>query len=270
MAIHPLSAVDPKAEVHPEATVGPFCVVGANVRLAAGVELRNHVTVYGRCSIGTGTVVFPGAVIGGDPQDLKYKGEDSEVVIGEHCRIHECATINKGTVGGGLLTRVGNRCLIMAYAHLAHDCLLEDHVIVGNNAQLAGHCRLGRKAIVSGMVGLHHFVSVGELAFVGAMSGVRYDVPPYVTVEGYPAEPRSLNLVGLRRDQWEDVDIQATKDAFRILYRERGVRPLSESIEIVKASEIAARPPVKRLCDWLTSHLNESVKGRALEALRTN
>lgn len=270
MAIHQLAVVDPSAEVHADATVGPFCVVGANVVLEAGVELRNHATVYGRCTVGEGTIIFPGAVVGGDPQDLKYKGEDSSVVIGKHCRIHECATINKGTAGGGMVTRLGDGCLIMAYAHLAHDCLLDDHVIVGNNSQLAGHCKVGRKAIVSGMVGLHHFVTVGELAFVGAMSGVRYDVPPYCTVEGYPAEPRSVNLVGLRRDSWEDADIQATKDAFRILYRARETRPLSESIDILRSSDVADRQPVKRLCEWVTNHLNDSVKGRALEATRTN
>jgi len=201
-------------------------------------------------------VAFPGAVIGGDPQDLKFRGEDSRVEIGRDCRIHECATINKGTAGGGMVTRLGDGCLIMAYAHIAHDCLLEDRVIVGNNAQLAGHVRLGRKAIVSGMAGVHHFVSVGEL------------VPPFMTVEGYPAEPRSVNLVGLRRDEWGDADIQATKEAFRTLYR--GQQPLSEAVELLKASDLAERRPVQRLCEWLTDHVNQNVKGRVLEASRVN
>jgi UDP-N-acetylglucosamine acyltransferase len=251
MAIHPMAVVDPTAEVHEDATVGPFCVVGAHVRIDAGAELRNHVTVYGTASIGSGTVVFPGAVIGGDPQDLKFKGEDSRVEIGKNCRIHECATINKGTAGGGMVTSLGDECLIMAYAHIAHDCRLADYVIIGNNSQLAGHVTIERKAIVSGMAGVHHFATIGELAFVAGMSGVRVDVPPFMMVEGYPAEPRQVNVVGLRRDGWSDEEIRATKDAFRSLYRDRGATTLAEAAEKLKAGPTGEIAPVKRLCDWV-------------------
>jgi len=268
MSIHPMAVVDPAAEVHEDATVGPFCVIGANVRLDAGVELRNHVTVYGRTTIGANTICFPGAVIGGDPQDLKFRGEDSEVEIGRDCRIHECATINKGTAGGGMKTAIGDDSLIMAYAHVAHDCRLAGGNVIGNNAQLAGHVVIGRKAIVSGMVGVHHFVTVGELAFVGAMSGVRFDVPPFVTVEGYPAEPRNLNLVGLRRDDWDDRDIKATREAFRVLYKQRNGTPVCQLLEKVRGSEHSGCDKVRQLCDWLEKHLELSVKGRVQEAAR--
>ena len=126
MAIHPMAVVETGAEIDPSATVGPFCMVGSGARIGADVELRSHVSVMGSTTIGAGTVVFPGAVIGGDPQDLKYRGEDSEVVIGSNCRIHECATVNKGTATGGMLTSLGDNVLVMAYAHVAHDCHVGD------------------------------------------------------------------------------------------------------------------------------------------------
>lgn len=270
MAIHPLAAVDPAAEVHEEAVVGPFCYVGANVRLAEGVELRNHATVYGRTTIGAGTVLFPGAVVGGDPQDRKFRGEDSEVVVGRNCRIHECATINKGTAGGGMRTVVGDDCLIMAYSHIAHDCHLGDQVVLGNNAQLAGHVRIGRKAVISGMAGVHHFVTIGDLSFVGAMSGVRCDVPPYIMVEGRPAEPRQVNIVGLRRDDWSDEDIRAVKDAFRSLFHDRNGRPLRDALIDVRGGPLSGHLPVLHLCSWLDDQLEHSVKGRLQEAFRVN
>ncbi len=128
MAIHPLAVVDPEAEIHPEATVGPFCCIRGKVTIAAGAELRNHVTVYGRSTIGAGAILFPGAVVGSDPQDLKFRGEDSETVIGAHCRIHEMVTVSKGTASGGMRTVIGDHSLIMAYAHIAHDCELGEHV----------------------------------------------------------------------------------------------------------------------------------------------
>lgn len=268
MAVHPMAVIDPSADIDPDATVGPFCVVGPNVRLAAGVELRNHVSVYGRTSIGRGTIVFPGAVIGTDPQDLKYRGEDSAVEIGADCRIHECVTISKGTAGGGMLTRIGNRCLVMAYAHIAHDCLLDDQIVIGNNSQLAGHVRVGRRAWISGMVGIHHFVTIGELAMVGGMSGVRFDVPPFLTVEGYPAEPRQVNVVGLRRADWHEDEIRATKAAFRTLYKDRNGTPLAKAVDVVERSPQAASPAVNRLCSWIRENLNQSVKGRLQEAFR--
>ena len=270
MAIHPLAVVDSQAEIHPDATVGPFCHITGKVRIAAGAELRNSVTVYGRTTIGAGTILFPSCVVGSDPQDLKFRGEDSEVIVGERCRIHEFVTISKGTAGGGMKTSIGNDCLIMAYAHIAHDCLLDDRVVIGNNSQLAGHIKVGRKATVSGMVGVHHFVTIGELAFVGAMSGVRFDVPPYMTVDGVPAEPRSINLVGLRRDGMDKSDIDALKDAFRVLYHDRnGLTTLSEAV--AKLQETVPQDPARpttRLCSWLTEHLEVSVKGRVQEATR--
>lgn len=269
MPIHPLAVIDPQAEIHPDAVIGPFCVVKGQVRIGAGAELRNHATVYGRASIGAGAVLFPGCVVGSDPQDLKFKGEDSEVVVGERVRIHECATISKGTQGGGMRTVIGDDCLIMAYAHLGHDCILAERVVVANNAQLSGHVRVGRKAVVSGMVGVHHFVTIGELAFIGAMSGVRVDVAPFLMVNGNPAEPFNVNVVGMERDGHSKEVVRAMRELYRELYHDRD-EPLSEVLARVK-DEYAADPatPMARLVAWTQTHLETSIKGRVQEAHRT-
>jgi len=268
MPIHALAVVDPQANIHPDAIIGPFCMVQGAVTLAAGVELKNHATVYGRTTIGEGTIVFPHAVVGSDPQDLKFRGEDSEVIIGKRARIHEYVTVSKGTAGGGMKTVIGDECLIMTGAHIAHDCILHNNVVIGNNSQLAGHIEVGRKAIVSGMVGLHHFVTIGELGFVGAMSGVRTDVPPYVIVEGQPTEPRAVNVIGLRRDGFDDDTIRAIKDTFRILFHDRAT-PKAEALARLRAeTTLATGSPVHRLCDWVERQLEVSVKGRVQEAFR--
>ncbi len=270
MAIHPLAVVDSAAEVHPEAIVGPFCVIRGRVRIDQGVELRNSVSVYGPANIGAGTICFPGAVIGSDPQDLKFKGEDSRTEIGKECRIHEYVTVSKGTESGGMLTAIGDGTLIMAYAHIAHDCVVGTQCVIGNNAQLAGHIKVEDRAIISGMVGIHHFATIGERAFVGGMSSVRFDIPPFLIADGHPAEPRNVNIVGLRRDGVADEDIRRLRDAFKRLYHSRGTRPLSA---VVAELGTELRPeeetrPLGRLLAWLDNHLKTAVDGRLLEASR--
>ncbi len=272
MPIHPLSVVDPQADVHPEATVGPFCVVKGKVTIAAGAELRNHATVYGRTTIGAGSILFPGCVVGSDPQDLKYKGEDSEVVIGERVRIHECVTISKGTTNGGMKTAIGDDTLVMAYAHVGHDCIIDRQVVIANNVQMAGHVHVGRKAILSGLVGIHHFATIGEVTIVGAMSGIRNDLPPFMMCEGTPAEPRSINLIGLRRDGATEEQIRQIKDAFRVLFHDRANNPtpITESLAQVAATVPAGdtTSPLARLVAWQTRYLATNVRGRMLEAHR--
>jgi UDP-N-acetylglucosamine acyltransferase len=270
MAIHPLSVVDPQAEVHADATVGPFCVVKGPVRIGPHVELRNHATVYGRTTLGAGSILFPGCVVGSDPQDLKYRGEDSETIIGERVRVHECATISKGTATGGMLTSVGDDTLVMAYAHIGHDCLVERNVVIANNAQLAGHVKVGRKAIISGMTGVHHFVTIGELAFVGGMSGVRVDVPPFLMVNGNPAEPINVNVIGMERDGFPKDAIRALREVYRELYHDRE-EPLVEVLARLK-TDAPTDPahPVARLLAWQAEHLESNVKGRIQEAHRAS
>lgn len=268
MAIHPTAIVDAAAEVDPSAEIGPFSLIGARVVIGAKAVIKNHVTVFGRSTIGEGTVVWPGAVIGGDPQFLAFKGEDSEVVIGKGCHIHEYVTVNKGTARGGMVTKVGDRCMIMAYAHVAHDVHIENDVVIGNNTQLAGHVRVGRKAIISGMTGVHHFVTVGELAFIGAMSGLRMDVPPFMMYDGVPAEPRNVNVVGLRRDGWDESDVQAVKAAYKALFHDRSGQTLGELLDAVPAMSFGTCPKVVHLVEWLREHLENNRKGRVQEGYR--
>jgi UDP-N-acetylglucosamine acyltransferase len=269
MPIHPLAVVDPQAAIHADAIIGPFCCVQGRATIQAGAELRNHVTVYGRTTIGAGTIVFPGAVVGSDPQDLKFKGEDSETIIGANCRIHEVVTISKGTAGGGMKTVIGDGCLIMAYAHVAHDCELAEHIVVGNNTQLAGHIKVGRKAIIGGMVGLHHFATIGELALIGSMSGVRFDIPPFVIADGNPAEPRSVNHIGMRRDGFAEEVIDEVRAVFRRLYNDRTGRPMREVLDEVMATAPADEAhPVRRLCAFVAQQLSANIKGRVQESHR--
>ena len=272
MAIHPLAVVDSTAEVHPEATIGPFCVVQGNVRIEQGAVLRNHVTVYGRTTIGAGSLLFPGCVVGSDPQDLKFRGEDSETIIGREVRIHECVTISKGTASGGMKTVIKDNTLIMAYAHVGHDCIIESNVVIANNAQVAGHVHVGRKAVIGGFVGIHHFATIGELTIVGGMAGVRFDLPPFMMADGNPAEPRNINLIGCRRDGMSDASIRLLRDAFKILYfdREKNGTPLREALAIARAliTDDEAAKPVIRLVDWQQEHLEMSIKGRVQEAHR--
>ena len=268
MPIHPLAVVDAAADIHPDAIVGPFCVVSGNVRLAAGVELRNHATVYGRTTIGAGSILFPGCVVGSDPQDLKFRGEDSECIIGERVRIHECVTISKGTAGGGMKTVIGDDTLIMAYAHVGHDCLIDRQVVIANNSQLAGHVRIGRKVVISGLSGVHHFVTIGELTFVGAMSAVRVDLPPYMMCDGNPAKPLNANVVGLQRDGIEKDDVGAVREAFRELYHDR-TETLAEVLARLRERHgTALTTPVAKLIAWQQEHLDSNIKGRVLEAHR--
>ncbi len=274
MAIHPLAVVDPAADVHPDAIIGPFCVVQGKARIAAGAELRNHVSVYGRTTIGEGSILFPGCVVGSDPQDLKFRGEDSETIIGREVRIHECATISKGTASGGMKTSIADQTLVMAYAHVGHDCHIGPNVVIANNAQIAGHVIIGRKAIIGGMVGIHHFASIGELTIVSGMAGVRFDLPPYMMAEGNPAEPRNINVVGCRRDGMSDETIRHLRDAFKILYfdRDKNGTPMQEAL--IKARALHAdqggdpTTPVARLIAWQQEHLEMSIKGRIQEAHR--
>ena len=172
--IHQTAIIEDGASVHPDADVGPFCVVGKDVMLAADVTLKSHVAVAGNTKIGRGTTIFPCASIGHAPQDLKYNGENSELVIGENCTIREHVTINPGTEGGGMQTRIGDNCLLMIGAHVAHDCILGDHVILVNNATLGGHVMLGDFVIIGGLSAVHQFVRIGEHAMIGGASGNGY------------------------------------------------------------------------------------------------
>lgn len=197
--IHPSAIIEPGAEIGPGVSIGPFCVIGSQVRLAAGVELKSHVVIAGDTSVGEGTVIFPFASIGQDPQDLKFKGEHTRLEIGARNRIREYVTMNPGTEGGGGVTRIGDDGLFMANCHVAHDCQIGNRVVLVNSVAVAGHCVLGDDVIVGGLSGIHQFVRIGRGAMIGALSMVTADVIPYGLVQGPRAHLDGLNLVGLKR-----------------------------------------------------------------------
>lgn len=222
VTIHPSAIVDSAAKLGEGVDIGPFCVVGPDVTLGDGVRLVSHVAVDGRTSIGADTVIYPFASIGHRPQDLKFHGEPSELVIGARNQIREHVTMNPGTEGGGMLTRVGDDGLFMMGSHVAHDCVVGDHVIMANNATLGGHVTLGDYVIIGGLSAVRQFVRIGSHAMIGGMSGVENDVIPFGLVMGDRARLAGLNLVGLERRGFKKDDIHALRAAYRMLFGPEG------------------------------------------------
>jgi UDP-N-acetylglucosamine acyltransferase len=221
-SVHPTAIVDPKAQLGAGVSLGPYCVVGADAQLGDGVQLVSHVVVEGRTRIGPNTVIYPFASIGHRPQDLKYHGEPSTLEIGANNQIREYVTMNPGTEGGGMITRVGDNCLFMMSAHVAHDCLVGNNVVMANNATLAGHVVVGDFAIIGGLSAVQQFVRIGAHAMIGGMSGVENDVIPYGMVKGERAHLAGLNVVGLERRGFGREDIHALRSAYRMLFASEG------------------------------------------------
>lgn len=220
--IHPSAIVDPAAGLADDVEIGPFCTVGPHVSLAAGVRLVSHVVVDGHTSVGAGTQVFPFSTLGLAPQSVSYKGEESRLEIGRDTIIREHVTINPGTAGGRMLTRVGDGCFLMVGAHVAHDCLLGDRVVMANNATLAGHVEIGDDAILGGLCAVHQFVRIGRQAFIGGMAGVERDVIPFGMVVGERGHLEGLNIVGLKRRGFSRDEIHRLRAAYRELFEEGG------------------------------------------------
>jgi UDP-N-acetylglucosamine acyltransferase len=216
--VHPTALVDPAASLADDVAVGPFCIVGPRVTLGPGTQLMSHVHVMGRTTLGQHNIVWPHCVLGGDPQDLKFAGEDTELLVGDHNEIRESVTMHKGTANDLGVTRVGSHNLIMAYAHVAHDCILGDRLVIANGVQLAGHVCLKDHAVIGGVTAIHHMVTIGAHAFVGGMTRVSKDVPPFMVVEGNPGKVRNVNAIGLKRRGFTDQSVANLKDAFRRLY----------------------------------------------------
>lgn len=220
--VHPTAVVAPTAELAEGVVIGPFCCVGPQVKLARDVKLVSHVVVDGATVVGPGTVIYPFASIGLAPQDLKYKGEPSRLEIGAGNVIREHVTMNPGTAGGGMITRVGDNGLFMVGAHVAHDCLIGNNVIMANNATLGGHVVVEDFAIIGGLSAVHQFVRIGRHAMIGGMSGVETDVIPYGSVFGERASLQGLNVVGLKRRGFSRDEIQALRCAYRTLFSGEG------------------------------------------------
>ncbi len=220
--IHPAAIVEDGAKLGENVEIGPFSVVGPDVVLGDGAKLHSHVVVTGHTEVGPNTHIFPFASIGHQPQDLKFQGEVSRLEIGANNIIREHVTMNPGTEGGGLLTRVGNNCLFMVGAHVAHDCDVGNHAILANNATLAGHVTVEDFAILGGLSAVHQFVRIGRHAMVGGMSGVEQDVIPYGSALGNRARLAGLNIVGLKRRGFSRGEVANLRKAYRLLFAEEG------------------------------------------------
>jgi UDP-N-acetylglucosamine acyltransferase len=249
MTIHPEARIHPSAVVEDGAVigagceVGPFCVIGPRVTLAERVVVKSHAVVTGWTEVAEETVIFPFATVGEVPQDLKYRGEETRLVVGKRCRIREGATLNLGTEGGGGITRVGDDVLIMTGAHVGHDAQIGNRVILVNNVAIAGHCVLGDDVIVGGLSGVHQWVRIGQGAIIGAVTMVTNDVIPYGLVQAPRGELDGLNLVGLKRRGVERGEITSLRAAYQMLAQGEGTfldraRKLADETDSVHVKEV--------------------------------
>lgn len=246
--IHPMAVVDPAARLGENVSIGPFCSVGPQVELGDGVRLVSHVAIAGRTSVGAGTVVYPFAALGHAPQDLKYRGEDTALVIGANNVIRESVTIHVGTAHGRGITTVGDNGLFMANTHIAHDCIVGNHVIMANCATLGGHVVLGDYVFLSGLVGVHQFVRIGEHAFVGGVARVERDVIPFGMVLDEMGALTGLNLVGLKRRGFQRSDIHLLRAAYRRLFHGGG--EMADRLKELER-EHGGVPVIRQLLDYI-------------------
>jgi len=218
---HPTAIIHPGAQLADDVTVGPYTVIGEQVVVGAGTRIDGHVIVEGRTTIGINCQIFPFCSIGQPPQDLKYEGEPTRLVVGDHNVFREYVTLNLGTSSGGGATTLGDHNFLMAYVHVAHDCHIAHHTVLANAATLAGHVSIGDWAIVGGLVAVHQFVRIGMHAMIGGSSGLGQDVPPYLIAAGRPATLYGLNAIGLKRRGFDNEQVQALKQAYQMLFRSK-------------------------------------------------
>lgn len=267
--IHPSSVIHPSAVIGRDVEIGPGAVVGPDVVIGDRCKLLPHCHIVTRTTLGEDCQICSSAVVGGDPQDLKFKGEETDLVVGARTRIGEFATVNRGTGIGGGRTEVGHDCMIMAYVHVAHDCVIGNNVVITNSCQLAGHIKIEDQAWISGGCMIHHFVTIGAMSFVAPCSGVGVDLPPYVIAEGFRTEfrVRKLNYEGLKRRNVPDESIASLKKAFKIMYRQNKTQ--GEAIAELQESELAKDSYVHNfLRHIVASHNGE--QGRARERFRAD
>lgn len=261
--IHDSAHIDSSASIADDVRIGPWCWVGPDVHIGAGTILDPGVTIVRNTVLGCRNHLYTGSVIGGDPQDRKYADEATTLEIGDDNAIREHVTIHRGTGNGGSVTRVGSGNLFMVGSHIAHDCEIGDRVVLANQVMLAWHVRVEDGASIGGGVGVHHFATIGSLSFIGGLARISRDVPPFMIAEGHPAEIRAVNVIGMLRNGYEQADVDAVKDAHRVLFRsgssQDGVCELRDRYGEVEA--------VVRLCDAVEAS-SRGVHGRALESAR--
>lgn len=262
--IHPTAVIAEGAELGRDVVVGPYSVVGASVKIGDRTRIGPHVVIDGVTTIGRDNVIVGQANLGGPPQDLSYAGEPTWLEIGDSNTVREFVTINRGTVKGGGLTRIGSGCLLMACCHVAHDCEVADKVILANGVLLAGHVRVCDGANVGGAAAANQFVTIGRYAYVGGMTRVSQDVPPFMLIEGHQARVRQVNVVGLERAEFAADEVEMLQEAFRLIYRSGA--PQRRSIDQLR-SDPRSTPVVLELCDALDEQMR-GLKGRYRESLR--
>jgi len=264
MAISKMAVISAKARLAADVQVGPFCYIGPDVEIGAGTVLHQGVTIVGRTRVGSRNTIYPNVCIGTPPQDINYRDEPTETVVGDDNVIRECVTIHRGTTKENLVTRVGSHCYLMACSHVAHDCLLGDHVIFGNNVLVGGHAHLESGVNVNGGAAIHPFTTVGRLAYIGGLTRIVQDVPPFMIVEGHPSRVRGVNAIGMRRAGIAEEVAEAMGRAYRRIYR-RG-RPRAEVLEEMDRED-GWPEEVRILCAAL--HASAAGKhGRYRESLR--
>jgi UDP-N-acetylglucosamine acyltransferase len=261
--ISPHAVIDPSAELAEDVEVGPFCVIGPGVKIGSGCRLLNNVTVLGRTTIGKDNVFFPNAVIGAAPQDKKFKGETTELTIGNANVFREAVSIHVGTEKGGGITRVGDNGLYMVNAHIGHDAQIGNNVVISNNAMIAGHVVCENNVAIMGGVGVHHFVTLGESAYIGGYSRIHYDVPPFCKIDGAD-QVRGLNKVGLKRAGYSEEDIEALDHAYRRLFSRR--KPMAVAMAEFDMQN-GINPYVRQMIEFLQRRATGK-NGRYLETLR--
>ena len=248
--IHPTAVVDSHAELASDVEIGPYVVIGAQVKIADGTKIQSHAVIDGLTTIGRGNVIFPFATVGTIPQDLKYQGEPSELIIGDNNTIREFASLNPGTVGGGMITRVGSQNLLMMYCHIAHDCIVGNRNVIANGATLGGHVVIEDNVIVGGLVGIHQFVRIGTGAILGAGSMVSKDVPPFCNATGDRAKLHGLNVEGLKRRGFDKAKIDAIHKAYRIVFRSKLKIP--EALAKIR-NELPALPELEQFNSFIAA-----------------
>lgn len=254
--IHPTAVVHPHAQIHQTVQIGPYAVIGEHVTVGEGTVIDAHVVIDGRTRIGKFNRIYPGAAIGLEPQDLKYQGAASWVEIGDRNTIREYVTINRATAEGEK-TIIGDGNLLMAYVHVAHNCVLENNIIIANNVAIAGHVEIESRAVIGGMLGIHQFVHIGKMAMLGGMSRIDRDVPPFMLVEGNPSKVRSLNLVGLKRSGLTSDEMGLLKKAFRIIYRSD--KKMSDAV--LELANLGDHEHIKHLHNFLEKALDPQRRG---------
>jgi UDP-N-acetylglucosamine acyltransferase len=250
--IHPMALVSPGARIAPDAEIGPWCSVGPDVVIESGARLISHVAVDGHTVIGAGVVLYPFCTVGLPPQDLKYKGEPTETVIGPRTQVREHCTIHRGTVTGSGITKIGADCLLMAVVHVAHDCALGNGVIAANNVVMGGHVTIGDNAVVGGQTAIHQFVRIGRGAMIGGASGVEADVVPFATVLGNRAYLSGLNLVGLKRRGVDRAGLHRLRNAFRTLFVGDETGDVFAE-RLVRLRDTAEDPLVREMLDFASA-----------------